>query len=536
MRAFIACLLLLIGQLVIAQIHVGYYHDLDKTPIHDYVDPIAYNPDEKLVLSHFSDSFEKGKIYYEDGTVAKGLIKYENKKIWYKKLSTDDKVKIKPEETIALTIGLDSFFVATNFSVEKSTGSITQKQPQFMQHLTSFDGKVYAKHYFFSSGMSSSVIETYQVRDENSTTWESFPRNKRRFREKALDYFDHIPYLKIKIMDQSISFADAYTLIKSAEYFHKFQNNETIYYDRYWNETEKENSNYKAIIKSLENDSIWTINYFKGDIPIYRAKYHALFPNKMHGAFERLDAEGQTLNVINYKKNEVKEKMVLYSNGKPHYVNKYRSLKYTYRTQNYLTYEAVYNSQGESLTSDGTWTEDVSWKQGQFTNEFEGNKLKRSYRDADGQRIHQITDPLYNFKIQKLQKLLDSYFAEKDFYSVANDHVQGTYFISVSINEKGVVSDYEIINQLHLSLDSKIRNWARRYLTGSYAVKFKPYKVNGQKVSAEFLIPLQFSILKFYRQPANGYDWMWHHQMMFHQQMMMQPMNLPTPPAPPGRF
>ncbi len=533
LKHFIGLPLLFFIQVCAAQIHIGYYHDLEGLPVYDFIDPFQYSPKEKLSLSHYSNSYESGKIYFSNGKTAKGLIKYENKKIWFKKTESDEKLKIFPGETVGLTIGLDSFFVAKDFNVEKQMGAQVQDEPQFMQYLTSFDGKTYAKHYFFSS---SSIIETYQVKNDGNSSWTSFPRNNKRFRSVAYTYFGHIPYLKQKLINESIGYKNMMTLIKSAEYYDKLKNDENLYFDKYWNETEKENSVFQAEIQSLENDSIWVIDYFKGASLLYRARYHSLFPNKKHGEFEMLSEEGETIHTIEYDKNDMMEKTVSFANGQPHYAYHFKEMSPGYHPYLQVDYKKIYGPSGELLQREGNWTEQVIWKQGSFTNEFSGQQLLKSFRIEDGLEIHQIIDPSYKFKTKKLQNLLDAYFEEIDFRRAAEKNVQGMYFITVRISDKGDITDFKVHNRLHPILDTNIRSWARKYFEGPYAIKFKPYKVGNEKVHAEFMIPLRFSIYKFYRKPASYYyDWNFYHQMMF-QQQMMQPISLPNPPPMPGRF
>ena len=520
-----------------AQIQIGYYHDLDKLPIHDLIDPFQYSPDKKISITHYSDSYEQGKVYFTDGTINEGLIKFENKKIWFKKSKIDVKLKIKPEETVGLTIGLDSFFVATNFKVERYLASQVQEKPQFMQYLTSFAGKVFAKHYFFPSGFfgDTQLIETYLVREDGDTHWKSFPKNKGPFKNLAVSIFGHIPYLKEQIEDQSIDWGDMMTLIKSAEYFEKLKNEEPIYFDPYWNETDVTNASYQANIRSLENDSIWIIDYYKDSSRIYRARYYSLFPNKKHGLFETFDALGNTIFSIEYDKNDIKETTISFKGGRIHYSYQLQEMSPTYKPYTLATYEKVFSPEGKSLRQNGKWTEEVMWSQGTFTNLYDGNRLIQSYREEDGRKVYQIIDPKYKFQIKKLQGHLNAFFEENDFSEAAANQVQGTYFITLMISDRGEIVSYNLHNNLHGKLDSDIESWTKKDLEGSESLKFKPYKVDKKKVYAEFMVPIQFSIHKFYRKPSNYYyDWHFH-QMMF-QQQMMQPMNLPPPPPMPSGF
>ena len=522
----------------IAQIQVGYYHDLDGRPIHDYVDPFQYSPTKKLRVTHYSSSFEKGKVYFKNGDIVEGFIQYENKKIWYKERRSDKKTKLKPAETMGLRIGLDSFFVASNFNVEQRVGPNAQTQPQFMQYLTSFNGLTFAKHYFFSSGMAqqyafaSPMIETFQVKREGATTWKSFPRRKKEFKAVALRYFGHIPYLKEKISDGSIGFDDVLTLIKSAEYFEKLKNDEMLYFDQYWNETtDPDGASYQAKIRSLEQDSLWTIDYFRNGQPLYRATYHALFPHKRHGTFEVLNEKGIPMRETGYDENKWVSTRQYDADGQLLYDMSFKEYTTTENTFTRVRYHQVLDANGNNLKKKEAWTETVSWTQGDFTNTYQGETLKQSYREKDGTKIYQWTDPNYRIKQKKLQTALNYYFEDKTFTKTVEDHAEGLYLVAIELSPKGKILNYTLYNPVHPELDEMMTAWAKRHLVGPYATKLKPYKVEDKKVHSELIIPIQFSINKFYRRPSSYYhDWGFQH-MMFQQQMMMQPVNISPPPG-----
>lgn len=528
-----------------AQLNIGYFHDLDKLPIHGTINTREYSPENLLVLIHRSDAFEKGTVYYSDGNIEEGLIKYENKKIWYKPTKAAEKDKLKPEEVLALTIGVDSFFVANHFNVEQLAVTRPITEPQFMQYLTAFNGLTFAKHYHFSSGMAqsytmaSAVIETYQVSEDEGKTWTSFPKRGKMFEEVALKYFSHIPYLKRKIEEGSLDHEDMMTLIKSAEYYDTFKNGRYIYFDRYWNQIySAKESAYSAEIKSLR-DSIWTISYASNEAILYEASYHSLFPHKRHGTIKSMSTEGYAVLETSYFEDEKKSESINYENGNTHYVIDLVDFYMNYNTYTIPKYNQVLDSSGNSLVQIGDWNEELKTSNGIVTNEFYGDGLSKAYRVEDGQKIYHITDFEYNFKLKKLQTSLSRYFESKDFLQASEDNAQGMYFIHVQISDKGRAVNNKILNSIHPTLDSKVKGWANSVLKESsyYPHKFKPYKVEKEKVDAEFLVPLQFSIVKFYRQSANAnYNWQFQQQMMFHQQMMMQPMNLPTPPPMPMGF
>lgn len=67
--------------------------------------------------------------------------------------------------------------------------------------------------------------------------------------------------------------------------------------------------------------------------------------------------------------------------------------------------------------------------------------------------------------------------------------------------------DCKILNKIHPQLDSMIHE----FLLGDESIpnmtlnKFKPYKHNKKKQFCEFILPFEFSILRFYRKPTRYY-------------------------------
>jgi len=248
---------------VYSQIPVGLKFDLNGQPLNGYFDPLTYSPDKKLTAVHNSDSYEVGYYYDSLGNKIDGQIKFENDKIFFKKGDDDFRDKIKPDAIKHFIIGVDSFFVISNFYFKNRI----KIKPEFVQYITGFNGYTFAKHYHFTSGMAqqyamrSPIIETFLVKAKDSLIWENFPNNKR-FKESALKYFGHIPYLKEKITLGDYDSEDMLSIIKMAEYYDKYQNSKLIYYDNYWQEINSiEKAKYTAQITD-KNDSFWTFEYY----------------------------------------------------------------------------------------------------------------------------------------------------------------------------------------------------------------------------------------------------------------------------------
>ncbi len=538
-KVFLLILTTLFIRVASAQTPIGHYHDWDGFPLHGYYDALSYSPLNALSITHFSDSFEKGKLYLRNGSTKKGLIKFENRKVWFK-VGDEKRTKIKTEELVGLTIGIDSFFVANDFHVERKTGSSLQSEADFLQYLTTINGYTFAKHYHFSSGMAvnyawaSSVIETYQVLNPGASSWRSFPRSRKKFKEMALPYFKHVPALKEKIESEVLGYENMMTLIKMTEYYDHYQRNEPLYFNAHWQEVAPTDEwVYRAHVTQLE-DSTWTIEYDKNDIKICSGQFSSLYPNKKEGLFVNYYPDGTGRDLSIYENNELVTASTFHPNGVLHYEYEVISTFNGFEEIKFIDYLEAKTDKNQTLSKmEGKWSETFEdpITGNTFINEFDGPELRRAYRMDGDRKIYQLTDPYYKLKFNALQTKLSNYVQGMEWREAAQDQAQGTLFIAVIIDEKGTVDAYKLLNSIHPELDDKIKKWAVTHLRkeATYRFRFRPYKIGKEKVFAEFVIPIRFSINKFYRAPAsNYYDWGWHHHMMFQQQQQFTPPPMPT--------
>lgn len=93
--------------------------------------------------------------------------------------------------------------------------------------------------------------------------------------------------------------------------------------------------------------------------------------------------------------------------------------------------------------------------------------------------------------------------------------VEGTYLIRFLTSEKGNVIKAERLNSIYNVLDQRIDNFLRDHALLNF--KFNVYKVNGENVNTEMVIPLSFSVDRFYRRPSRYYFDHGLHMMMMQQ-------------------
>ena len=526
----------------IAQTPVGYFIDADRYPVEGYFDRMNYSSSQSLNITHNSDSFEEGYYTDREGNSYEGLIKYENKKFWFRFDEHSKKVKLQPEDVTKLIIGVDSFFTMTNFRVEQKSGYSTRTNPEFAQFICQFNGLIFAKHFNFSTGlaqqyaMASAIIETYQVKKIGTNDWVSFPRRKNEFKRVALEYFGHTPYLKNKIEEEELDYDDMMTIIKISQYQYKFDNNQKVYFDEYWQERSNSNkTKYSGEIVDKQ-DSIWTINYYQGDTLLFSSQYSSFYPLRRNGTSKIFDKEGWLRQTMLFENNEPKRVSTFYKNGQLHH--EYLLLHYGVGDMSMIKYLKVFNESGESLfDSEGNGTEILDDKVNNrvITRNYEKFLLKSSIFRLNGKDIHQLANSNYGVKLSSIQKSLTSFIGVKDLSSAVKDDAQGSILISAIVNEKGYASNCQILTSLHPTVDNLVKVFIKDRLeeSATFRSKFKKNKVDKEKVSYEIVIPISFNINRFYRAPSNYY-YDPHFQMM-HQQMMQQQM-LQNIPAPPSRF
>jgi len=511
----LSVLLVIISQCLNAQTEVGQHIDLDGNIIEGYFDQITYSPKNSILTIHNSTSYESG--YYRDsqGNKDEGYILFENDKIYFKK-EGGLQYRVKPSEATNIVLGVDSFFVISNFYFRNRL----KKQPEFVQYITELNGYKFAKHYHFTSGVGqhygrAPIIETYLIKAENDSVWDNFPDNES-LKSKALKYFGHIPELEHKIRFTKFEHKDIEGLIKMAEYYDKYKKSLPIFFDRYWQETKDIHRKvYTAKLVEI-SDHIWTMEYYKGEVKLYSIQYTSFAPFVKNGLFSAFYSNGNLRQTTLYSKNKAKEVKTYTKNGEltKHY-------KYT-KTQSpniYYDHKAVkYLTINQPLLKYKT----NNMKLDQQYNDY---ALTQSYYKKGPNTIHQITDPNYIINIKKIEKKMGLFLFLNSFEEAIKDNAQGTVLISFVMDPKGYIVNATSLNKLHPEIDDLLTRFVREEIlkTSRYNIRLKPFKIDRTKHFCEFVIPFEFGINRFYRQPLY-YDYN-HHWLHIQQMQMNQIMN-----------
>lgn len=365
----------------------------------------------------------------------------------------------------------------------------------------------------------------------------------------ALQCFGHIEYLKTKITSGEYDIENLMSMIKTAEYYEKHNNNTPVYFDKYWQETNNLNNHeFKANITEVK-DSIFTFQYFQKDKKLFEISYSSFYPNIKNGEFLSYSDIGKLQKKIIYTDNEpqdvkIYKKDLLHKHYKyveqekdsvpvnthPRDRNKRRKKKYRYiDTPPKMKIIRLVDFQNENVVNDsGNFTYQVkdSVSGNLYTNTYKKGLLKKSYRLKDKDTIYQLSKEK-SFDLFKLQTKLSDFKDSIDFSNSRLENAQGTVFISIIMNKKGQVESFKIFNKIHPEIDEYVSRFVKKNfdITSKFRYRFKR-KQGIPKQYYETILPIHFSNNRFYRKPASyDYlnDFMWQN-MMFEQQMMQQQM------------
>lgn len=518
-----------------SQVQVGLKHDINGIPFNGYFDPLIYSPVNKItkVYSGSYGSYEFGYYFDKTGKKIKGLLKFDNNKIYFRNKSGDYGSLIEPGEINHLVLGVDSFFAIRKYYVKDRI----KDKPEFVQYIASFDDLTFVKLYQFSN--QSLISESFLVKQKDSLMWQNFPDNIK-FKNQALKYFGHIPYLKEKISSGKYKSEDMLSIVKMAEYYHKFKNSQSIQFDKYWQETSDVNrAVYSASITSLR-DSIWTFEYYKDSAKMFQADYSSFYPIIKNGLFISYYSDGKIRQTVFYKNDKPQETKVYSKSGLLHTQYKYIEKKKGNLSKTFtdIEYVQVLDSLGNNILMDKSKSRvEVmdEFNDKLYTGRFDKKQMISFYRLSGVDTIFQITERDYDFNVTSLQEDFDQFIGKKKVDDALRDNAHGIILVSLVIDEKGYPLESSILNKLHPDYDKLVESFIKDkiFIKAEYRYKLSPYKKAKVKRTSEVVIPFIFSVERFYRRSVYYHqnDAMWHmlHNPVHHQ-------NVPLPKSIPGAF
>lgn len=533
------CFLSIVFNNICAQDYIEYKFDLSGFPIGGYIDPIAFSPDKGINYMHYLDAYSSGYYYNHSGEKVDGFIKFKNRSIQYKNEKSEYKERFKPTEVKYFVIGVDSFFTATNFEY----GGRKMSGPEYLQFVAAFDTVEFAKYYHFNqSGVGDqSFYDYYLYRTENDGQWRSMSDKQHYltngFRMSFSSCFDIVynskPYTE---PDNSLL-----KLIKTAEYQYKYDNSECIYLNENWQEI-KDEPNFKYYARIINKiDSIWNIAYYNETNKLYEVSYSSIFPNKKYGYFKIFNPEGGIRKLVEFENNKAISNKTYTINGDLQSVYKLDTVKRADAKSARLRiiYEFVADSKGNNLIQQRDsfmlTMHDTILNRDVFQYFRDGELVKSTFEYKE-MEVYQITDPNYKFKIKSIQSAFNSYMSDQQYEDEYLENAQGQVLVSVIINKKGYVESFIPIFISNSGTGNMVTNFYNFKLTSGVEdrYRFKPLKINKEKVYCELVIPFDIGISSFYSRPIQ-YNYYYDH-MFWNNMHMMQNYSQPNIPLGPAKF
>ncbi|MEO9964159.1 MAG: hypothetical protein ABJF11_00130 [Reichenbachiella sp.] len=165
-------------------------------------------------------------------------------------------------------------------------------------------------------------------------------------------------------------------------------------------------------------------------------------------------------------------------------------------------------------------------------NYFDKDSITQAFIKNGENKVY-LNSPHFDLNHEWLQKKLSDHFKYINFNEAIEDDVQGLLMVAITLDEKGYLTNYKLLNSLHFEIDSEVFTFfmGKTVIGGSPRLKLKPAKLGKEKVSMQVVVPIAFNIERPYR--ATNYYYYDSH--FIHQQIMydqyIRYMDVPTPPA-----
>lgn len=528
MKQLLLSFLILATNTLYSQENIGFYTDLNGILLEGFYNELTYSPNYQLAIVHNVTDFELGKVELNTDSTLNGYVKFVGKKIEYKRHQFADEIKIDIDSVENIVIGIDSFFISSEFYIQKNGMSkyIEEKEP--VQFITKFGDYVIAKHYNWSSRMQ----ETYLIRNKLDNYWVSIPKDAYSFKSTINEYFGHIDYIKQKVDSEELDSDDLYTIIKIAEYDYKFNNSEIIYLNRYLQEVEDQNDSKLSIKIIDKRDSIYTLNYFVDSKLLYQGNYSSFYPHRKNGEFITYYENGNVRNITEYQNNKLIISKEFNQNKTLHYSYSLEQIESGFDKIIVKKFIEINDSLGTAIPEvNGLKSDSFNdlRNKSRVYRTFEKGRLIQTYSLNGNQKIYQIERDKYESKLNHIQSRLSKFLLEKKYPNAVKDNAIGIALIAFKVDESGR-TEYKLISPLHPELDELINEFLEDTFgeSAEYRIRFKRHKIGSDKVSYEVVYPICFIINRYYHETESYYN----HDWLTKSWMMNQKLEFPQHPAP----
>ncbi|BDD11594.1 hypothetical protein FUAX_40260 (plasmid) [Fulvitalea axinellae] len=560
-----------------SQHEIGYYHDISGLPIHGYYDELDYSPLIGVVFNKsISETYSEGAYYTKKGKKVGGMLLIKSRGIQYKKENEDEPITLEIKDLSAAVVGIDSFFVASNFSIERATGSYRKEKPELVQFLLEYEGRTYARHFNFGKsivdGGRKHILQTFLLKYRDGSEWISFPnessmrtrktiseRNngkempglplpfmdkfsvKNRFLKKVREHFTDYPFVVADVEIGKITQTDFLTIIRYLKYKDKFERKEPIYFNKYWNETnKKDKATYYAEL-SMPDAIHWLLRYHDMNGKFLYGEQVDIYGNKMESShFKSLYPSGVCRKASVFEAKKLQEVKLFDEQGKIH--TKYSvSLADTDTIGTWsdkkkdvaLNYTYLIDENGKELVFEKFTSRSFydPIRKLTFHQEFKRGKLEKTYYvEEGGRKVYLACGRPSKFKVLRLSRVFSDRFyipgkqsikkaskIDTVMVSAIADGAKQTGLVWMKISESGIVESWKLLKTgLHADYQEELTD----FLTAHYGQnseltrKEKPYRIKGKKVAHEIVVPFTFTFSRFYDLEDKYYYMRWNPFLM----------------------
>ncbi|KXX69180.1 hypothetical protein AVL50_16535 [Flammeovirga sp. SJP92] len=479
-----------------AQEKVGLIFDAGGQPIHGYIDPLTFSP--RVSIDKDLENLMPGFLYGENGQIEQKLVKFELGKFSMK--SNKGRMKAIPiEKYKSVKIGVDSFFVAKNIHFRNRV----RLKETYVQLIAEFDEIVFAKIY---SNYGSAFQINYIAKRYDEMRWEELKLTKKSLEPMAQNYLSNYENViaKANKKDKEKNMGG---LINLAYVTYRLGNNEKVYFDQYFRETKDPSLfQYYSLITAVEEE-VYIEEYFTMDNQkVYSLSWSNKKKGVRHGKSQFFFNNKLAIQT-NYTKGEL-ETGEVFHNGNSWY--KFNLKEKTKDNRSEKVYEY-------SMTNLETTKSIVDAMDGiKKIIKLKENKINDYYIEYNDQPYSYIVDAYNPIDVNEINKRFDSFIGE-DFF-IWND-VYSPLLVRFYTDDKGMVIDYEMLNQVNENFDNKVMafiqlNIAKGGKTGDFKFKLEDGAI---KKTSVFVLPFQLKINKQYWFNRNNYGGMMYHDIWFQQ-------------------
>ncbi|MCG8578846.1 MAG: hypothetical protein MI866_02955, partial [Bacteroidales bacterium] len=462
----------------------------------NYIEP-DYSPNQPAeVIFNVVTSYIPGKVYLKDGSVKKGLVKYNQRgrKLLFKDLYSNSSLKFKTDDCIGFTLLKDTFTVIRNFEVlkKRSEFAISDnekmmyfKKPKFVEVLG--DNLEFSVYKFIDITHNGGVPSTFFL---------MYDKKKKLLKDVSDQnknwYQDIKPMLTNGLNIRDPKDETFRKLFRESNFINKIGKDEKLYFSPYLIEV---NDKSKAMYQvSVKREMYWEFSFkalddrlvmthcYKSILPYEKSEFSTYYyPN---GGVRKIaiNKEGKEVAAKRYHpngnlhyeiiQNSIEKKQAIIERyndiikdtddglSKDDFNVICRSLTESEDDKEHGTiYLCVCDSLGNKLLDDnGNGTEKLydSVSERFIYVKYEANQLKEAYYiNAEGKKVYQYCErPLKVHGLNNLQSLKQQVLKT----NWVNFPV-GTVFVSFVVDEDANVQTFNVLNAVDPKLDAILHGY-----------------------------------------------------------------------------